>query len=61
MGGLCNGLERHILYHGVCISMCSYLLPFLEHGFLHGANVDGPWGVVGDPLEGLDVGLEFFK
>ena len=55
------GLHGHVLHNGVCVSVCSDLLSFLEHGFLHGDDVNGPWGWLRKPLEHLDVGLELFK
>jgi len=45
----------------MCVSVCFDLLSFLEHGFLHGDDVNGPWGLFRKPLEHLHVGLELFK
>ena len=54
-------LHGHVLHNGVCVSVCFDLLSFLEHGFLHGDDVNGPWGWLREPLKHLNVGLELFK
>ena len=54
-------LHGHVLHNGVCVSVCFDLLSFLEHGFLHGDDVNGPWGWLREPLKHLNVALELFK
>ena len=60
-GGTWVGLQGHVLHDGVCISVCFDLLSQLEHGLLHRDNVNRARGLLGNPLQHLDVGLKLFK